>query len=129
MRTRKMTDRMLLESLVNKYGAKRLTNVINEMNENQDDTVQMSLRKYLKWYLGGKSINDMYRSFMGTDFDIDSLKNNFGGDYDAQWDYLVKHMNDMINIEEYKYYGNYMQEFMVGDILFAVESIDSIDTI
>ena len=31
MRTRKMTDRMLLEGLVNKYGAKRLTNVINEM--------------------------------------------------------------------------------------------------
>lgn len=28
-----MTDRMLLEGLVNKYGAKRLTNVINKMNE------------------------------------------------------------------------------------------------
>ena len=33
MRTRKMTDRMLLEGLVNKYGVKRLTNVINKMNE------------------------------------------------------------------------------------------------
>lgn len=31
MRTRKMTDRMLLEGLVNKYGVKRLTNTINEM--------------------------------------------------------------------------------------------------
>ena len=33
MKTRKMTDRMLLEGLVNKYGAKRLTSEINKMNE------------------------------------------------------------------------------------------------
>ena len=33
MKTRKMTDRMLLEGLVNKYGAKKLTNVINKLNE------------------------------------------------------------------------------------------------
>ena len=31
MRTRKMTDRMLLESLVNKYGKKEIVNTINEM--------------------------------------------------------------------------------------------------
>lgn len=30
---RKMTDRMLLESLLNKYGVKKITNVINKINE------------------------------------------------------------------------------------------------
>lgn len=34
MRSRKMTDRMLLDGLVNKYGKKKITSVINKINEN-----------------------------------------------------------------------------------------------
>lgn len=32
MRTRKMTDRALLESLVSKYGKNKIVRAINEMN-------------------------------------------------------------------------------------------------
>ena len=50
MRTRKMTDRILLESLVNKYGAKRLTSVINKMNENANSDFEIINGVLIKYH-------------------------------------------------------------------------------
>lgn len=128
MRTRKMTDRMLLEGLVNKYGAKRLTNVINKMNENSNDnTIKMTLRRYLQQYFGVRTIADLYDEFMATDFDPDSLDNNFDGDYDAQWKFLRKHLNDIIEISEFPDGGYYANEFTINGIDFYVTSMRRIE--
>ena len=126
--SKKMTDRMLLESLVNKYGVKRLTNVINKMNENSNDnTIKMPLRRYLQQYFGVRTIADLYDEFMATDFDPDSLDNNFDGDYDAQWKFLRKHLNDIIEISEFPDGGYYANEFTINGIDFYVTSMRRIE--
>ena len=64
MKTRKMTDRMLLEGLVNKYGAKRLTNVINEIS---DDFMYLEAPDELYY---GKLTRSMIKEWTAQDPDL-----------------------------------------------------------
>lgn len=47
MKSRKMTDRILLESLLNKYGVKKITNVINKINENYNSGIFIESHDHL----------------------------------------------------------------------------------
>ena len=99
MKTRKMTDRMLLESLLNKYGVKKITNVINKMNENQDN-IQVLYNSLPEAY-------DDYRDAYEEDIEVGDIDPNEDyGEYlsrmrDMEADDLKDHIN---NADKYEYY-------------------------
>ena len=124
---RKMTDRMLLEGLVNKYGAKRVTNVINEMNlqgikwsRARLQEVKTFLDDFVKNIFDELSL-DEYRmrniktgiSYMGSEF-IDNIIENYYI-YDKleeyrdnftieEWDYMYD--NNFLNTAIRRYFKN-----------------------
>ena len=124
---RKMTDRMLLEGLVNKYGAKRVTNVINEMNlqgikwsRARLQEVKTFLDDFVKNIFDELSL-DEYRmrniktgiSYMGSEF-IDNIIENYHI-YDKleeysdnftieEWDYMYD--NNFLNTAIRRYFKN-----------------------
>ena len=108
MRTRKMTDRMLLEGLVNKYGVKRLTNVINEMASPKAITIyadyvvddSMQLRKDIMCFRKNniKAKYDKNAEYDNMEFTAISNQAKY-----ALTDYMLNYYNDgdIDMIEEY----------------------------
>lgn len=114
-------DRVLLESLVNKYGKTKIVKAINEMNTGKRTT----LKEYLSWYFGTKNIREMYDLFMSMDFDPYTLEEYFDNDYDAMWNFLKAHLNDEITVINGDDYDNYLEHcFTVDGIEFVVASIN-----
>ena len=97
MKTRKMTDRMLLESLLNKYGVKKITNVINKMNENQDN-IQVLYNSLPEAY-------DDYRDAYEEDIEVGDIDPNedYGEYLSRMRDMEVEDLEANINIADGKY--------------------------
>lgn len=98
MKTRKMTDRMLLESLLNKYGVKKITNVINKMNENQDNIQVL--------YNSLPEADDDYRDAYEEDVevgDVDPEEEDYYEYLSRMRDMETEDLEDNINIADGKY--------------------------
>jgi hypothetical protein len=69
---------------------------------------------------------DFDKDYTATDFDLTSLEDEFDGDYQKQFDYLVAHKDDKITLkqEEDMEFNDISAEFEVAGILFTPVSTD-----
>lgn len=109
---------------------KSLAEFVNEalLNEAKIKDVKTTVGKYIAWYFDKKKIEDVDfdKDYNTTDFDLTSLEDEFDGDYQKQFDYLVAHKDDKITLkqEEDTEFNDISAEFEVDGILFTPVSTD-----
>jgi hypothetical protein len=104
---------------------KSIVEKINEsiVNEAKKKTVKTTVGEYVAWYFGVEDFDeiDPMDDFETTDFDPESLENDFKGSYTAQYEFLADHKDTKITVtqEEVDYNDEDVQaEFTVGKVTF-----------
>lgn len=102
---------------------KNIANFINEsiINEAKIKPVKTTVGEYVAWYFGVGDFDeiDPIDDFQSTDFDPESLENDFKGSYTAQYEFLADHEFTKINVKQTETdYGDIEAEFKVGKITF-----------
>lgn len=105
-----------------------LSDFINEalVNEAKIKNVKTTVDNYVAWYFNVDSIDDIQLSdFESTDFDPDSLENEFKNTYAEQLKYLKQHKNEKIVVKQIDSSMNDIEaEFVVNGITFNTVSTD-----
>ena len=101
--------------------------ICEAIKKNRLGTVELTVGQLVGRYYGKLNISKMTaKDFETTDFDPISLSNNFNDDYKKQFDFLVKHAGDTIQVrQDYDTENNespYLLNFTVDGINFEVVS-------
>lgn len=107
---------------------KDLKEYINEqtVNEAKNKTVNTTVGRYVAWYFGVDDFDeiDPLDDFESTDFDPESLKDNFKGSYTAQYEFLSDHKDVKIKVSQVDTGNDVEAEFKVGGIVFHPVSME-----
>ena len=106
---------------------KSLKETLNEalVNEARHKMTKTTVGEYVAWFFGVKSIDDLKDDdFEMTDFDPESLENNFDGDYKKQLEWLKDHANEKIKLDQFDHGDDVESEFECDGIVFKMQQLD-----
>ena len=109
----KINESLNNESIVNEVRA--------NVNEAKIKPVKTTVGEYVAWYFGVDDFDeiDPMDDFESTDFDPESLENDFKGSYTAQYEFLSDHKDVKITVKQTETdYEDVEAEFKVGKITF-----------
>ena len=109
----KINESLNNESIVNEVRA--------NVNEAKIKPVKTTVGEYVAWYFGVEDFDeiDPMDDFESTDFDPESLENDFKGSYTAQYEFLSDHKDVKITVKQTETdYEDVEAEFKVGKITF-----------
>lgn len=105
---------------------KSLVEKINEsiVNEAKIKPVKTTVKRYIEWYFNVEDFDeiDPLEDFESTDFDPESLENDFKGSYTAQYEFLSDHRDEKITVKQSDTGQDFKAEFKVGKITFRTVS-------
>ena len=110
-----------MKSLVEKINESIVNEVRANVNEAKKKTVKTTVGEYVAWYFGVEDFDeiDPMDDFETTDFDPESLENDFKGSYTAQYEFLSDHKDVKITVKQTETdYEDVEAEFKVGKITF-----------
>ena len=106
---------------------KSLRETLNEalVNEARHKITKTTVGEYVAWFFGVKSIDDLTdEDFEMTDFDPESLENDFDGDYSKQLEWLKDHANEKIKLDQLDHGDDVESEFECDGIVFKMQQMD-----
>ena len=107
---------------------KSLVEKINEslINEARVKPIKTTVGKYVAWYFGCDSIDevDPVDDFQSTDFDPESLEKHFKNSYTAQYEFLYDHRDEKITIKQEETEWDVVATFKVGKFEFNCAQSD-----